>query len=57
MIYVLIYIFKSELNNKFECKNLFFNLKLQFLVLNRINSKGKINSILKKQMSKSILHH
>ena len=56
MIYFLIHLYKSELNNKFKCKNN-FKIKISNLQL-RINYEAKINSSTLKQlnMSKLIIH-
>jgi hypothetical protein len=39
---------KMSWKKKFECKNQLYNQKLQFIVLSRINSEGRINFIFEK---------
>ena len=53
MIYFLIHLYKSELNNKFKCKNN-FKIKISNLQL-RINYEAKINSSTLKQLNMSKL--
>jgi hypothetical protein len=44
VIYVWIYLYKNEFNNKFRAKINCRSQKLQIVVSNRINSTSKINS-------------